>query len=59
MNNKTKKIFCIFMLVLVFFSFSSNVFAEINTSYGENGPVQDVAYDDSISSSSLLEAIAN
>ena len=58
MNNKTKKIFCIFMLVLVFFSFSSNVFAEINTSYGENGPVQDVAYDDSISSSSLLEAIA-
>lgn len=57
-KGKKKIVVAIFLLFLVLFPFSINVYAEVNTEYGDNGSVQEGDLDGKMKNNVLLDAIA-
>ncbi len=58
-KGKKKIVVAIFLLFLVLFPFSINVYAEINHEYSSNNPVQEGDLDGKMKNSIILEAIAS
>ena len=57
-KGKKKIVVAIFLLFLVLFPFSVNVYAEVNQEYGDNGSVQESDLDGKMKNNVLLDAIA-
>ena len=57
-NSKSKKVMSVILLLLILFNVGRPAFAAINTTYGNQTPVDDFAVEEKLKSSSIMEPIA-
>ena len=57
-NSKSKRVMSVILLLLILFNVGRPAFAAINTTYGNQTPVDDFAVEEKLKSSSIMEPIA-